>query len=490
MAAGDVLKSGDSGREEAVIEVPTAASGTAKIKPVAILDPTTGLPASLGGGTQYTEDAAAAANPVGNALILVRRDTLTAAEVTTDGDNIAGKATSKGELYTKDSDAVSVLGATTGAAVVTDANGTIQQYLRGLIVKILVLIAQFPAALGSAAAAASFAVTASTEDVARQGIVTETAPASDTASSGQNGRLQRIAQRLTSLIALVPAALGSAAAASSFAVTASTEDVARQGIVTETSPATDTASSGQNGRLQRIAQRLSSLIGLLPTALGSAAQAGGLLVTQSTEEIARQGIVTETAPASDTASSGLNGRLQRIAQRLTTLLPVGSVAAASSLGVTMSTEDIARQGIITETAPASDTASSGQNGRLQRIAQRITSLIALIPASLGTKLASASLSVTQGAFAYETVAASSTNQAMGATGATGDYLSHVIIMPVTTAAGTVTILDNATTFFTFTTGTLADLRPIIIPIGCNSVSGAWKITTGANVTAVGVGTFT
>lgn len=41
------------------------------------------------------------------------------------------------------------------------------------------------------------------------GVVTETAPATDTASSGLNGRLQRIAQRLTSLIALLPAALGS-----------------------------------------------------------------------------------------------------------------------------------------------------------------------------------------------------------------------------------------------------------------------------------------
>ncbi len=33
-----------------------------------------------------------------------------------------------------------------------------------------------------------------------------------------------------------------------------------------------------------------------------------------------QGSLTETAPASDTASSGLNGRLQRIAQRLTTII--------------------------------------------------------------------------------------------------------------------------------------------------------------------------
>lgn len=42
-------------------------------------------------------------------------------------------------------------------------------------------------------------------------------------------------------------------------------------------------------------------------------------------------------------------------------------------------------GAITETAPGTDTASSGLNGRLQRIAQRITSLIALLPASLGQK---------------------------------------------------------------------------------------------------------
>lgn len=50
-------------------------------------------------------------------------------------------------------------------------------------------------------------------------------------------------------------------------------------------------------------------------------------------------------------------------------------------------------GSLTETAPATDTASSGLNGRLQRIAQRLTSLIALLPASIGTKASNASLSV-------------------------------------------------------------------------------------------------
>lgn len=91
---------------------------------------------------------------------------------------------------------------------------------------------------------------------------------------------------------------------------------------------------------------------------------------------------------------------------------------------------------------------------------------------------------------YETVAASQTAQVLGATGATGDFLSHVILQPTTTGAGTCTILDNATVIFTFTTGTLADLSPKIIPIGAFSVSGAWKITTGANVTATAFGDFT
>lgn len=94
---------------------------------------------------------------------------------------------------------------------------------------------------------------------------------------------------------------------------------------------------------------------------------------------------------------------------------------------------------------------------------------------------------------YETVAASQTAQAMGATGATGDYLAGVLVFPATAGCGVVTILDNATTIGTFPGGgttALPSLVPFMIPVGLFSVSGAWKITTGANVAAVGVGKFT
>jgi hypothetical protein len=62
---------------------------------------------------------------------------------------------------------------------------------------------------------------------------------------------------------------------------------------------------------------------------------------------------------------------------------VTGVATESTLATRLSESDFdTKTGSLTETAPASDTASSGLNGRLQRIAQRITSLIALLPAAL------------------------------------------------------------------------------------------------------------
>lgn len=76
---------------------------------------------TFGGGTQYTEDAAAAADPVGNAVILVRKDT-PAATVSTDGDNIAQRATNYGAAY------VQVV-SSAGAFVDTFGGGT--QYADG-----------------------------------------------------------------------------------------------------------------------------------------------------------------------------------------------------------------------------------------------------------------------------------------------------------------------------------------------------------------------
>jgi hypothetical protein len=74
---------------------------------------------SFGGGTQYTEDDAAAANPVGTALNLIRDDALSG-QTTTDGDNVAARGTDKGELYVKHVDAIPVTD--NGGALTVDAS--------------------------------------------------------------------------------------------------------------------------------------------------------------------------------------------------------------------------------------------------------------------------------------------------------------------------------------------------------------------------------
>lgn len=68
------------------------------------------------------------------------------------------------------------------------------------------------------------------------------------------------------------------------------------GGVTETAPASDTASSGLNGRLQRIAQRLTALIALLPTSLGQKAKAGSFAVTLASDQDALVVVGSDNAP--------------------------------------------------------------------------------------------------------------------------------------------------------------------------------------------------
>lgn len=93
---------------------------------------------------------------------------------------------------------------------------------------------------------------------------------------------------------------------------------------------------------------------------------------------------------------------------------------------------------------------------------------------------------------YETVAASQTAQALGATGATGDLINGILVIPATTSPGNVLLLDNATSITVFAGGasSVSNLVPFFIPLGIKSVSGAWKITTGSNVSCIGVGNFT
>jgi hypothetical protein len=94
---------------------------------------------------------------------------------------------------------------------------------------------------------------------------------------------------------------------------------------------------------------------------------------------------------------------------------------------------------------------------------------------------------------YETVAASQTDQALGATGASGDLLEHLIVVPATTSPGAVAITDgsgSAITVFTGGATSVASLTTFNIAVGARSTDGAWQVTTGANVSVIAVGAFT
>jgi hypothetical protein len=93
---------------------------------------------------------------------------------------------------------------------------------------------------------------------------------------------------------------------------------------------------------------------------------------------------------------------------------------------------------------------------------------------------------------YEKVAASQTDQALGATGASGDLVNGILVIPATTSPGAITLKDGATSIPVFTGGasSVSNLVPFLIPLGIRSVSGAWSLTTGANVSCVAVGDFT
>lgn len=98
--------------------------------------------------------------------------------------------------------------------------------------------------------------------------------------------------------------------------------------------------------------------------------------------------------------------------------------------------------------------------------------------------------VEEGRYAYETVAASQTAQVLGGAGATGDFLHAIIIVPAALAAGAVTLLDGSTSISLYSgASALTEVRPMVLEFNVVSVSGPWKVTTGASVSVIGIGRF-
>lgn len=135
--------------------------------------------------------------------------------------------------------------------------------------------------------------------------------------------------------------------------------------------------AGGSGALGWLASIRKAITDRLPAALTGS----GNLKVSIAESTAAQAVTgtfwQATQPVSDAS-----GSLTVDSPGLPTAL--GSTTSSASMPVTLSSDGpfSTLTGALTETAPATDTASSGLNGRLQRIAQRITALIALLPTTL------------------------------------------------------------------------------------------------------------
>lgn len=95
-------------------------------------------------------------------------------------------------------------------------------------------------------------------------------------------------------------------------------------------------------------------------------------------------------------------------------------------------------------------------------------------------------------FLAEAVAASQTDQIMGATGAVGDFLHRVIIAVDTSATGTCSIKDgNGSAMPLTAANTPIGVYSVEVNASCvNATTPGWRITTGAGCTVIGVGRFT
>ncbi|MER9471100.1 hypothetical protein [Mesorhizobium sp. M0520] len=174
--------------------------------------------------------------------------------------------------------------------------------------------------------------TAATLDIGRQILVDETdtpslGAAADAAASSDTGTFSLIAL-FKRLLGKLPT-LGPKAASGSVSVTLSTDDDLLIGSLTETAPATDIASSGLNGRLQRIAQNLSALIALLPTALGQGTMAQSLRVVLSSDQtpLRISGPYNSTVPF---FSAATQAELQMTTRGSARVFPVGAASTIAN----------------------------------------------------------------------------------------------------------------------------------------------------------------
>lgn len=217
----------------------------------------------------------------------------------------------------------------------------------------------------------------------------------------------------------------------------------------------------------------------IPISGGGGGGGDASAANQVTGNASLSSIDTKT-PALGQALAAASTPVVLTAAQLSTLTPPAAIT-----GFLTESDFDTKTGSLTETAPATDTASSGLNGRLQRIAQRLTSMIALLPGSLGQKARAASLAVTL-----------STEDITALTPTTGltDAQLRASAVPVSLASVPSHAVTNAGTFATqaaqsgtWNIGTVTALTGITnaLPAGTNAI-GKLSANSGVDIGDVDV----
>ena len=223
-----------------------------------------------------------------------------------------------------------------------------------------------------------------------------------------------------------------------------------------------------------------ALLKAIWVALGSPLQAGGtvtvsnLPATQPVSGVFYQATQPVSAaalplPAGAATAAGLT----QVVTALGTPLQTGGAVSVSNLPTTQA---------VSATALPLPTGAATAAG------------VAALVTALGSPVqAGATVPVRVAAVGYATVAASASAQVLGTTGAIGDYLAELLVVPTSTSPGAISVQDGTgTTLSVFVGGSssISNLVPFTIPLGIASKIGAWKVTTGSGLAVVATGTFT
>lgn len=150
----------------------------------------------------------------------------------------------------------------------------------------------------------------------------------------------------------------------------------------------------------------------------------------------------------------------------------------------------------TGNVPGFNTFVTNTNANGQATAANSSPVVCPVLTVCGAAVVKGGVPTVNGGSFYQAVAASQTAAVLqSSTGAAGDYLSHCDIYPTSTSPGVVTVFDNTNTaansaiLFAGGATSVSNLAPIPVPVGAVSVGGAWKVTTGANVSVACFGKF-